>query len=283
VNDSPRAPLRVLIVDDHTVVRAGLRALLTGEPGFDVVGETGDGAEAVRLAARLRPDVVLMDLRLTLDTDPGDRLNGLDATRRIVAGTPGTRVVVLTSYSGQGDVLRAMEAGARGYILKAGPPEELFRAVRAAAAGGMGLAPEVAGHLAGPLADPGTVLSEREIQVWRGAAATAPSPPPCTSPRPRSRPTWSASTASWARRTGRARCRRPSAGGCWNSADPPPAVRRRPLPPVSAVVSGRPPVRTPCRTGPRPRSPPAPRAPRSSSASRSTARCVRWTGRRSGR
>ncbi|PIM68947.1 DNA-binding response regulator [Streptomyces sp. JV178] len=167
MNDSPRAPLRVLIVDDHTVVRAGLRALLTGEPGFDVVGETGDGAEAVRLAARLRPDVVLMDLRLTLDTDPGDRLNGLDATRRIVAGTPGTRVVVLTSYSGQGDVLRAMEAGARGYILKAGPPEELFRAVRAAAAGGMGLAPEVAGHLAGPLADPGTVLSEREIQVVR--------------------------------------------------------------------------------------------------------------------
>jgi DNA-binding NarL/FixJ family response regulator len=167
VNDSPRAPLRVLIVDDHTVVRAGLRALLTGEPGFDVVGETGDGAEAVRLAARLRPDVVLMDLRLTLDTDTGDRLNGLDATRRIVAGTPGTRVVVLTSYSGQGDVLRAMEAGARGYILKAGPPEELFRAVRAAAAGGMGLAPEVAGHLAGPLADPGTVLSEREIQVVR--------------------------------------------------------------------------------------------------------------------
>ncbi|MFJ7045710.1 response regulator [Streptomyces sp. NPDC101112] len=167
MNDSPRAPLRVLIVDDHTVVRAGLRALLTGEPGFDVVGETGDGAEAVRLAARLRPDVVLMDLRLTLDTDPGDRLNGLDATRRIVVGTPGTRVVVLTSYSGQGDVLRAMEAGARGYILKAGPPEELFRAVRAAAAGGMGLAPEVAGHLAGPLADPGTVLSEREIQVVR--------------------------------------------------------------------------------------------------------------------
>ncbi|WP_055716936.1 response regulator transcription factor [Streptomyces torulosus] len=166
MNDS-RAPLRVLIVDDHTVVRAGLRALLTGEPGFDVVGETGDGAEAVRLAARLRPDVVLMDLRLTLDTDPGDRLNGLDATRRIVAGTPQTRVVVLTSYSGQGDVLRAMEAGARGYILKAGPPEELFRAVRAAAAGGMGLAPEVAGHLAGPLADPGTVLSEREIQVVR--------------------------------------------------------------------------------------------------------------------
>lgn len=167
MNDAPGAPLRVLIVDDHTVVRAGLRALLTGEPGFDVIGETGDGEEAVRLAARLRPDVVLMDLRLTDDTAPGDRVNGLDATRRITAETPDTRVVVLTSYGGRGDVVRAMAAGARDYILKAGPPEELFRAVRAAADGGMGLAPEAAGHLACHLADPGAVLSEREIQVVR--------------------------------------------------------------------------------------------------------------------
>ncbi|WP_149830727.1 response regulator transcription factor [Streptomyces tailanensis] len=164
---TPATPLRVLIVDDHAVVRAGLRALLTGEPGFDVIDETGDGEEAVRLAARLRPDVVLMDLRLTDDSAPGDRVNGLDATRRITAGTPDTRVVVLTSYGSQGDVVRAMEAGARGYILKAGPPEELFRAVRAAAGGGMGLAPEVAGHLAGPMADPGIVLTDREIEVVR--------------------------------------------------------------------------------------------------------------------
>ncbi|MGW0706252.1 response regulator [Streptomyces sp. NPDC002643] len=161
----PETPLRVLIVDDHAVVRAGLRALLTGEPGFDVIGETGDGEEAVRLTARLRPDVVLMDLRLTEDATPGDRLNGLDATRRITAETPETRVVVLTSYGSQGDVLRAMDAGARGYILKAGPPEELFRAVRAAACGGMGLAPEAAGHLAGHMTDPGATLTERELQV----------------------------------------------------------------------------------------------------------------------
>ncbi|MDX3733441.1 response regulator transcription factor [Streptomyces caniscabiei] len=156
-------PLRVLIVDDHMVVRAGLRALLTGEPGFDVVGETGDGEEAVRLAARLGPDVVLMDLRLTGDTAPDRPVNGLDATRRITAGSPRSRVVVLTGSGTQGDVVRAMEAGARGYVLKAGPPEELFRAVRAAAAGGMGLAPEAAGHLA----DPGTALSDREIEVVR--------------------------------------------------------------------------------------------------------------------
>ncbi|UUU26687.1 response regulator transcription factor [Streptomyces sp. DSM 40750] len=167
MNDPNGTPLRVLIVDDHVVVRAGLRALLTGEPGFDVVGETGDGEEAVRLAARLGPDVVLMDLRLTDDTAPGARVNGLDATRRITAETPGTRVVVLTSSGTQGDVVRAMEAGARGYVLKAGPPEELFRAVRAAAAGGMGLAPEAAGHLAGHMADPGTVLSDRELEVVR--------------------------------------------------------------------------------------------------------------------
>ncbi|WP_328505407.1 response regulator transcription factor [Streptomyces sp. NBC_00391] len=156
-------PLRVLIVDDHVVVRAGLRALLTGEPGFAVIAETGDGEEAVGLATRLRPDVVLMDLRLTDDTAPGARVNGLDATRRITAEAPGSRVVVLTGSATQGDVVRAMAAGARGYILKAGPSEELFRAVRAAAAGGMGLAPEAAGHLA----DPGTALSDREIEVVR--------------------------------------------------------------------------------------------------------------------
>ncbi|WP_326574130.1 response regulator transcription factor [Streptomyces sp. NBC_00487] len=160
-------PLRVLIVDYHVVVRAGLRALLTGEPGFAVIAETGDGEEAVGLATRLRPDVVLMDLRLTDDTAPGARVNGLDATRRITAEAPGSRVVVLTGSATQGDVVRAMAAGARGYILKAGPPEELFRAVRAAAAGGMGLAPEAAGHLAGHLADPGTALSDREIEVVR--------------------------------------------------------------------------------------------------------------------
>ncbi|MFF4256842.1 response regulator [Streptomyces sp. NPDC001663] len=155
-----------MIVDDHTVVRAGLRALLEGEPGFDVIEETGDGRQAVRLAERLRPDVVLMDLRLTDAGATDDGFGGIEATRRITAAVPGVNVVVLTSSSGRGDVVRAVEAGARGYILKAGPPEELFRAVRAAAAGGMGLAPEAAARLVGQT-DPGPVLSDREIEVVR--------------------------------------------------------------------------------------------------------------------
>lgn len=126
--------LRILMVDDHTVVRAGLRALLEGEPGLDVIGETSDGKEAVSLARRLRPDVVLMDLRLSDATTADDGFGGIEATRRITVAAPGVHVVMLTSYSGRGDVIRAVEARARGYILKAGPPEELFRAVRAAAA-----------------------------------------------------------------------------------------------------------------------------------------------------
>lgn len=164
MSESPGPSLRILIVDDHVVVRAGLRALLEGEPGFEVVGETGDGADAVRLVQRLSPDVVLMDLRLS-ETGPVD--SGTEATRRILAVAPGTRVVVLTSYGSQADVLRAVEAGARGYVLKAGPPEELFRAVRAAAAGGMALAPEAAASFIGQTAGPAPVLSDREIEVVR--------------------------------------------------------------------------------------------------------------------
>lgn len=168
MSDTGAAPLRIVIVDDHTVVRAGLRALLEVEPGFDVVGETGDGTDAVDLAARLRPDVVLMDLRLTDSGRSPDGVDGIVATRRILAGTTGVRVVMLTSYGRTADVLRAVEAGARGYVLKAGPPEELFRAVRAAAAGGMALAPEAAAGVVGHAVErPGPVLSEREIEVVR--------------------------------------------------------------------------------------------------------------------
>ncbi|MFG2344687.1 response regulator transcription factor [Streptomyces phaeochromogenes] len=160
------AAVRILIVDDHVVVRAGLRALLEGEPGFDVIDETGDGEKAVLLADRHRPDVVLMDLRLANGDAAADAdMGGIAATRRITAAVPGVSVVVLTSYGTRGDVVRAMEAGARGYVLKAGPPEELFRAVRAAAAGGMGLAPEATAHLVGGTMGTDPVLSERELEV----------------------------------------------------------------------------------------------------------------------
>ncbi|MFF2518036.1 response regulator [Streptomyces sp. NPDC058086] len=162
------APLRVLIADDHTVVRAGLRALLEGETDIDVIAEAGSGEEAVRLGARLVPDVVLMDLRFA---GPGHRIDGVEAARRLGAQAPGVAVVMLTSYAGRADVVRALEAGARGYVLKAGPPEELFQAVRTAAAGSMGLAAEVVGELVGQVVNPDQDLSHREIEVVRLLAA----------------------------------------------------------------------------------------------------------------
>ncbi|MFE2519689.1 response regulator [Streptomyces mirabilis] len=158
------APLRVLIADDHTVVRAGLRALLEGEPDLDVIAEAGSGEEAVRLGARLTPDVVLMDLRFA---GPGQGIDGVEAARRLGTRAPGVAVVMLTSYAGRADVVRALEAGARGYVLKAGPPEELFQAVRTAAAGSMGLAAEIVGELVGQVVNPEQDLSHREIEVVR--------------------------------------------------------------------------------------------------------------------
>jgi DNA-binding NarL/FixJ family response regulator len=167
VSETPVATIRILIVDDHIVVRAGLRALLSGEPGFVIIGESGNGLEAVALARRLAPDVVLMDLRLSDGAGTGEGTDGIDATRRITATVPESRVVVLTSYDSQEIVIRAIEAGARGYVLKAGPPEELFRAVRAAATGGMALAPEAAERLTSRMSDPAPALSDRETQVVR--------------------------------------------------------------------------------------------------------------------
>ncbi|MEU2738724.1 response regulator transcription factor [Streptomyces sp. NPDC007095] len=158
------APLRVLIADDHTVVRAGLRALLEGEPDLDVIAEAGSGEEAVRLGTRLVPDVALMDLRFA---GPGHGIDGVEAARRLGARAPGVAVVMLTSYAGRADVVRALEAGARGYVLKAGPPEELFQAVRTAAAGSMGLAAEIVGELVGQVVNPEQDLSHREIEVVR--------------------------------------------------------------------------------------------------------------------
>ncbi|WP_105969661.1 response regulator transcription factor [Streptomyces geranii] len=157
-------PLRVVIADDHAVVRAGLRALLDGEPDLDVIAEAGSGEEAVELVVRTRPDVALMDLRFG---GRGAGIDGIEAIRRLAAEAPGVAVVMLTSYAGRAEVVRALEAGARGYVLKAGPPEELFRAVRGAAAGALGLAPEAVGALVGQVVDPERELSGREIEVVR--------------------------------------------------------------------------------------------------------------------
>jgi DNA-binding NarL/FixJ family response regulator len=120
--------VRLLICDDHTVVRVGVRAMLAKEPGFEVVGEASDGEEAVAKARRLSPDVVLMDLRMP-------RRDGVEAIRQIKADNPGAHILVLTEHDTDGDVLRAVEEGAAGYLLKDDPAAYFYQAVRTAAAG----------------------------------------------------------------------------------------------------------------------------------------------------
>jgi DNA-binding NarL/FixJ family response regulator len=150
--------LTVIVVDDHPVVREGLRAILDAEPDLDVVGEAGSGAEAVELAARLRPDVVLMDLRM-----PG--MDGVEATGRIAA-TGDARVLVVTTYDTDSDILRAVEAGATGYLLKDTPRRELAEAVRAAARGETVLAPPVARKLMSRVRLPAVdAPTRRELEV----------------------------------------------------------------------------------------------------------------------
>ncbi len=132
--------VRVLIADDHPVVRMGLWGMLDGEQDFEVVGEAQNGEEAMEMTERLNPDVVLMDLRM-----PG--LDGVAATARIRERHPQARVLVLTTSDSGADVLRAVEAGATGYVLKDAPREELYEAIRLAAQGKPLLAPDVAAHL----------------------------------------------------------------------------------------------------------------------------------------
>lgn len=156
-------PIRVLVVDDHPVVRAGLVGLLSDEEDLDVVGEASDGDAAVRLAAELRPDVVLMDLRM-----PG--LDGVGATKAIVGGRGkarrgGPRVLVLTTYDTDADILRAVEAGATGYLLKDTPAETLVDGIRAAARGETVLAPSVATRLVGSVRASAERPSPRETEV----------------------------------------------------------------------------------------------------------------------
>ncbi len=168
-NDKDQAPIRVLVVDDHAIVRKGLRALLVTEPGLEVVGEAENGEQAVAEARRLCPDVVLMDLVM-----PG--MDGLEATRRITAdqhpeGTP--RVLVLTSFAADDKVFPALRAGALGYLLKDSGPEELVRAIQQVHRGESSLHPSIARRLLQELAGPGQrdpvveALTEREIDVLR--------------------------------------------------------------------------------------------------------------------
>ena len=152
------APVRILLADDHPVVRAGLAGMLGAEPDLEVVGEAGDGQEALAMSRALRPDLVLMDLRMP-------RLDGAGATARIVAELPRTRVLVLTTYDTDGDILRAVEAGATGYLLKDTPREQLAAAVRAAARGETVLAPPVAGRLMTSVRGSGERLTARETGV----------------------------------------------------------------------------------------------------------------------
>ncbi|NLS11188.1 response regulator transcription factor [Nesterenkonia sp. MY13] len=153
--------IRIVLADDHPVVRTGLRAMLAGDPDLDVIGEATAPDDAVALAAELAPDVVLMDLQF------GTEQTGADATRRIRALPNPSAVLVLTNYDTDSDILGAVEAGASGYLLKDAPPDELIAAIRAAAEGETALAPAIAGRLLARMRSPQPSLSARETEVLR--------------------------------------------------------------------------------------------------------------------
>ncbi len=151
--------IRLIIADDHPVVRTGLQGMLAGQPDLEVAGEASTGMEAVDLVEKLRPDVVLMDLRMP-------EMDGVTAISQIKALRPEVRVLVLTTYDTDADILPAIEAGATGYLLKDAPRDELFRAIRAAARGEAVLAPGVAARLMDRMRAPAEeALTTREIEV----------------------------------------------------------------------------------------------------------------------
>ncbi len=151
--------IRLLVVDDHPVVRAGMVAVLGEEPDLEVVGEAGNGAEALALVPRLAPDVVLMDLRMPV-------MDGAEATARLRSMPAAPQVLVLTTYDTDADIVRAVEAGARGYLLKDAPTSVLTDAIRRAARGETVLAPPVAARLADRLRTPvGPEVTGREVEV----------------------------------------------------------------------------------------------------------------------
>lgn len=150
--------IRVLVADDHPIVRGGIVGLLADTDDIEVIGEASDGLEAVQLAEELGPDLVLMDLRM-----PG--LGGDEATSRILAARPATRVVILTTYESDTSILTAIEAGASGYLLKAAPPEEILAGIRSVASGQVVLAPSIAALLVGRSTKTIVSLSARETEV----------------------------------------------------------------------------------------------------------------------
>lgn len=151
--------IRLVIVDDHPVVRDGLRGMLESQPDFEVVGEASDGEAAVRITNKVKPEIVLMDLRMP-------EMDGVTALREIKASNPQVQVLVLTTYDSDADILPAIEAGASGYLLKDSSREELYTAIRATARGETVLAPAVAARLVGRMRAPAEEqLSSRELEV----------------------------------------------------------------------------------------------------------------------
>ncbi len=164
---SANRSIRLLIVDDHPVVRDGLSGIFTGDPDFEVVGQAANGVEAVTRAQELHADVVLMDLRMP-------EMGGVDAIKQLRKRAPSVHVLVLTTYDTDNEVLSAIEAGATGFLLKDAPREELIRAVRAAHRGESVLSPSVAGLLMGRARRPATdAISPRELEVLKLIAGGA--------------------------------------------------------------------------------------------------------------
>ncbi|HVS01005.1 MAG TPA: response regulator transcription factor [Thermoanaerobaculia bacterium] len=158
--------IRILLADDHPVVRDGLAAMLATQPDFAVIGEAGTGAEAVAEAARLRPDVVLMDLEMP-------ELDGIEAIRRLRAADPAVQVVVLTAFDTDERIVGALQAGAQGYLLKGAPRAEIFAAIRTVSAGGALIPPVIASKLLRTVraAERPDALTAREVEVLGLVAA----------------------------------------------------------------------------------------------------------------
>ena len=160
MNGSGEPPIRLLIADDHPVVRDGLTGMFAADPDFFVAGEAADGSQALRVAEAVRPDVILMDLRM-----PG--MDGVTAIAELARRGNPARVLVLTTYDTDSYVLSAIEAGATGYLLKDAPRDELLRAVRAAAAGQSVLAPSVATRLMSRVREPAPEVLSQRLQACR--------------------------------------------------------------------------------------------------------------------